>query len=314
MPVPARSFLSAVIAAVAGKFERINVLFLVIGFACSPFGYANDAAARPLETQQLATAPQTIRFLLTFDDGPSAAEDQNPTLSILDDLARNPVQPGIKAIFFVQTRAVNGGGTALGQQIMRRENAEGHVLGFHTATARHANHRHLIPEEFEQSLVNGIADITAITGMAPKLVRPPFWNYDQRTFSVYQKHGLHVLLTDLSANDGKTYGVNFSLRRRSYLLGELDKVRQQIRAGALTPVNGDIPIIVCFHDTNTYTARHMQEYLEILTDSARELGMRTAAKPFYDDARELELAALSRTVSDASHIVRIPGFWNWLWQ
>lgn len=312
--MPPLLFLFTVISAISRKSAHANIFLLVAGFACYSLGYANDVPSGPVAAGEKMTAQPTIRFLLTFDDGPSISTDANPTLSILDDLSRNPVQSGIKAIFFVQTRAANGGGTALGRQIMQRENAEGHVLGFHTATARHANHRYLTAEEFEQSLVDGIADITAITGVAPKLVRPPFWNYDQRTFSVYEKHGLHVLLTDLSANDGKTIGVNFSLRRRSYLLAELTKVRDQIHAGTLAPINADIPIIVCFHDINTYTARHMQEYLEILMDSARELGLRTAAKPFYDDRHDIELAALSKTLRDGSHVVRIPGFWNWLWQ
>ncbi len=312
--MPALLFLFTIISAAFRKSVRANIFLFVIAFAFCSSGYANDAPSDTIEAGEKTTARPTIRFLLTFDDGPSISTNANPTLSILDDLSHNSVQSGIKAIFFVQTRAVNGGGTALGRQIMQRENAEGHVLGFHTATARHANHRYLTAEEFEQSLVDGIADITAITGVAPKLVRPPFWNYDQRTFSFYEKHGLHVLLTDLSANDGKTIGVNFSLRRRSYLLAELTKVRDQIHVDALAPVNGDIPIIVCFHDINTYTARHMQEYLEILMDSARELGLRTAAKPFYDDRHDIELAALSRTVRDGSDVVRIPGFWNWLWQ
>jgi hypothetical protein len=68
------------------------------------------------EQQQRVTAP--IRFILSFDDGPSASDYANPTESILRDLDNNPIQPGIKAIFFVQTRATNGGRTPLGQQLM----------------------------------------------------------------------------------------------------------------------------------------------------------------------------------------------------
>jgi peptidoglycan/xylan/chitin deacetylase (PgdA/CDA1 family) len=41
----------------------------------------------------------------------------------------------------------------------------------------------------EQALSNGTADIAAITGAAPILLRPPFWNYDKRTFAAYQQHG-----------------------------------------------------------------------------------------------------------------------------
>src|SRR3989338_1094552 len=181
-----------------------------------------------------ASAP--IRFLLTFDDGPSASLVANPTRSILDDLAHNPVQPGIKALFFVQTRAAGSGGSPQGQALLRRQQRDGHLLGFHTATAGHANHRFLSPEALQQSLRDGVADLSAIGGTPPKLVRPPYWNYDQRTFAAYQIHGLHLLLTDLSANDGKTWGIHGSLRRRSSLRDQLAQVREQIRQGELPVV------------------------------------------------------------------------------
>lgn len=258
-------------------------------------------------------ASEPIRFLLTFDDGPSASLAANPTRSILDDLAQNPVQPGIKALFFVQTRAQGAGGSPLGQALLRREQRDGHLLGFHTATAGHANHRFLSPEALEQSLQDGVADLSALAGTPPKLVRPPYWNYDQRTFAAYQTHGLHLLLTDLSANDGKTWGIHGSLRRRSSLRDQLAQVREQIRQGALPVVRGEIPIIVTFHDLNTYTAEHMQEYLRILVEEAAAVGLTTAGKAFYDDRPALERAALARTLGNGTEYARLPGVWNWLW-
>jgi peptidoglycan/xylan/chitin deacetylase (PgdA/CDA1 family) len=213
----------------------------------------------------------------------------------------------------VQTRSAGAGETDFGRGILRREIDEGHLLGFHTATPRHANHRFLSPDIFEQSLSDGIADITAIQGSAPKLVRPPFWNYDQRTFGAYQQHGMHILLTDLSANDGKIYGFKASWRRRSNMLHLLTDVRERIAAGELPVVAGNIPVVVTFHDVNSYTADHMAEYLQILMDCARAVQLPTASKPFYDDKTELERAALARTVRDGAQAARLPGFWNWLW-
>src|SRR5713101_3589079 len=113
-----------------------HAVLLVIGFAFSPFSCAEESFPG---TSKMERPKPTIRFLLTFDDGPSASDHANPTLSILEDLAHNSVQSGIKAVFFVQTRAADGGGTALGRKIMQREHNEGHLLGFHTATARHSN-------------------------------------------------------------------------------------------------------------------------------------------------------------------------------
>ncbi len=269
------------------------------------------ACALPLSAWGQA-AP--IRFLLTFDDGPSAAAEDNPTVSILDTLQDNPIQPGIKAIFFVQTRARNGGATPVGRQLMRREHDSGHLLALHTATPRHANHRLLPPQELDDSLKLGIGDLTDIIGTPPRLVRPPFWNYDERTLATYQQHGLQMLLTSLSANDGIIYGYYWSWSKRSNMRKMLLQVRERWAADAMPQVDGNTPVVVTFHDINTYTAWVMQEYLQILVDVARELDIPTADKPFYDERNQIERAALASAVQPGQPAPRLPGFWNWLWR
>ncbi|WP_131670204.1 polysaccharide deacetylase family protein [Pseudomonas parakoreensis] len=290
--------------------------FNLLCAAAIAFGLAGCIAA-PIEmtaqTETRLNAQAPVRFLLTFDDGPSASSLWNPSATVLDSLKDNPVQPDIKAVFFVQTRAPRAGNSEIGRGIMRREYAEGHILGFHTATHWHTNHRSLDPQELEQSLSNGTADIAAITGAAPILLRPPFWNYDKRTFAAYQQHGLHVLLTDLSANDGKIWGFNASPRRRANMLRQLSEVRERIARGELPTVDGVIPVVVTFHDLNRYTARHTREYLQILLDSAAATGVRLADKAFYDDHAALQKAALARTVQQSSQPVQLPGIWNWIW-
>ena len=291
-------------------------LFKVLAAIAVVTGLAGCIAA-PIEmtpqTEQRLRGQAPIRFLLTFDDGPSASSFWNPSMTVLDSLASNPVQPNIKAVFFVQTQASRAGGSEIGHQVMRREQAEGQILGFHTATPGHSNHRSLDDVELEQSLSNGTADIAAITGTPPTLVRPPFWNYDKRTFAAYQRHGLQVLLTDLSANDGKIWGFNASPRRRANMLRQLSVVRERIALGELPTVDGVIPVVVTFHDLNRYTARHAREYLQILIDSANTTGLKLAQKPFYDDKAELQRAAMARTVTDSSQAVQLPGLWNWIW-
>ncbi len=271
------------------------------------------SACSSLAPPQANPEIEPIRFLLSFDDGPSASTSDNPTEQILDTLADNPIQPGIKALFFVQTRAATAGGSVQGQALLRRQQREGHLLGFHTATPGHANHRFLSPAALDQSLKDGVADLTAINGAAPRLVRPPFWNYDERTFAAYQAHGLRLLLTDLSANDGKTWGINGSLRRRSNLRDQLARAAQQISVGALPAVDGVIPVVVTFHDLNPYTARHMQEYLQILLDVAEDVGLATDKQPFYGQRDALQRAALRRALGDPLQYARLPGLWNWLW-
>ena len=288
------------------KYLIVILSILLSGCISAPIALTPQTAQR-LQNQ----AP--IRFLLTFDDGPSASGYNNPSRSVVADLANNPVLPGIKAVFFVQTEAARSGGSARGRKTMEREYAAGHVLGFHTATAFHTNHRWLNDAELERTLTEGAADIAAITGAPPALVRPPFWNFDRRTFAAYQRHGMHVLLTDLSANDGKIWGFNASPRRRANLYRQLSVVRERIALGELPTVDGVIPVVVTFHDINRYTARHMQEYLQILMDSARVNSLKTAAKPFYTDHAALARAALARTVKNVNEPVHLPGVWNLLW-
>ena len=295
------------------KMKQLVKVFSAFAIAVGLLGCIAAPIEMTPQTQQSLHAQAPIRFLLTFDDGPSASGFYNPTVTVLDSLARNPLQPDIKAVFFVQTRDSRAGGSEAGRQIMRREHAEGHLLGFHTGTRRHTNHRSLEPEELEQSLIDGSADIAAISHATPTLVRPPFWNYDKRTFAAYQRHGMHLLLTDLSANDGKIWGFNASPRRRANMLRQLSEVRERIALGELPTVDGVIPVVVTFHDLNRYTARHTREYLQILLDSASATGLVTAQKAFYDDTAALQRAAMARTVRDSSEAVELPGIWNWLW-
>jgi peptidoglycan-N-acetylglucosamine deacetylase len=297
------------------RFRHTVLHFAFLTFAVLT-GAAAAAAAPEVQdpAPPTAMAPAPIRFLLSFDDGPSSSIHYNPTEAILAKLEQNHLQPGIKAIFFTQTRAVNGGGTKVGRALLRREYEAGHVLGFHTATPRHSNHRFLREEDLEASLARGIADLEAITGAAPKFVRPPFWNYDARTLAMYHRHGMQMVLTELSANDGVIYGINFSMTKRRNMRKLLLAQRERWRAGAMPEVDGSTPIVVTFHDVNTYTASVLEDYMDILLDVARELEMPTAAKPFYDDRDEIERAAMAGAVHDGESRRTLPGIWNWLWQ
>lgn len=287
-------------------YKCLNIFCVILLTGCSS---NSQILAPPFDQSSLPP----IRFLLTFDDGPSGANKKNPTERILDRLAHNEIQSGIKAIFFVQTRASRGDIETV-QRLLQREHAEGHLLAFHTATRRHANHRFLKPEDLDSSLQLGINDLTNISGSVPQLVRPPFWNYDEHTLYSYHRHGLHMLLTDLSANDGKIRGVNWSWRKRSNLLSQLRRVKANWADGKMPTVDGNTPVVVTFHDLNSYTARNIELYMQILLELANELDMPVAAKPFYDNRAQLEKAALARTVRDTRSEAYIPGIWRWLWR
>lgn len=255
-------------------------------------GCASRSLDAPPDSALLA---HPVRFVLTFDDGPSLWQPYNPTTAILDQLAQNDIQPGIKALFFVQTRNHDGGGTPAGRALLRRIHTAGHVLGLHSGSERgHKSHRRMATAELDRSLSDGITDIRQIAGSAPALLRPPFWAYDERTQAAYRRAALNMLLTDISARDGKIYGWIASARRRWHFRAKLAEVRESVREHKLPVVQGVVPVIVAFHDTNIFTARHMGEYLAILVQESARVGLPLAAKPFYDDTAQIAEAALRR--------------------
>jgi len=239
--------------------------------------------------------PVPVRFLLTFDDGPSGAAEDNPTASILDQLRTDPVQPGIKALFFVQTRNPEGGASAIGQELLRRAHAEGHVLGLHSGSARgHIKHVNFPPHELDQSLRDGAADLRALTGAPLLFLRPPNWEFNDDVLAAYREHRFRMLLDDVRARDGKYWGFKWSLRLRSHIHAELAAVAEEVRAGRLPVLDGVIPVIVTLHDLNTATAGSLPEYMQALMDGARAAGLRVDIKPFFDTRDGIERAARLR--------------------
>jgi len=231
-----------------------------------------------------------IRFVLSFDDGPAPSTGQ-----VLDTLAANPVQPGIKAIFFVQTRLAEAGGCESGREVMRRSYAEGHLLAVHTGTPGHIRHPLLSPAELEQSLKLAEEDIAAITGAPPRFVRPPYWYYDDAVLQTYRRVHLSMLLTDISARDGATVlGVDVWPGKRLLMRAQLELIRWQWLDGELPEVDGATPIVLALHDANESTAAHLAWYLQALVEEARAAGLTLAARPFYDRGAELERAAALR--------------------
>lgn len=224
-----------------------------------------------------------VRFLLTFDDGPDIGTP-SLTATIQQQLAYNPVMPGIKALFFVQATHERHGDSDLGRQLMRDTCAGGHLLGLHSGTPRgHIPHPRLTPEELAASLSQGNLAIEQQCPGRVAFVRPPDWVYTDATLAAYQVAQMQMLQADASVNDGKIYGWISSPRRRTHLRSTLERVAQARTAGHLPEVDGVLPVIVALHDTNSYTAEHMTEYLQILVEESAAVGLPLASAPFYAD-------------------------------
>lgn len=232
-----------------------------------------------------------VRFLLTFDDGPSIRQDYNPTLAIIHQLATNDVQPNIKAIFFVQTEHRKGGGTPQGREIIRYTHQQGHVIGVHsTSTRGHVAHTTLPSDVLTRELLQAKDVIRTFTGADPRLVRPPYGTCDHRTRTIYADLLLDILMADIRARDGLIYGYKASLWRRRHIYNALRTIRKTADPRDITTV------ILNFHDVNPYTARHMTDYLHILVEEAGQAGFRLADKPFYDSSEEIIQIAGRRKV------------------
>jgi peptidoglycan/xylan/chitin deacetylase (PgdA/CDA1 family) len=236
-----------------------------------------------------------VRFLVTFDDGPSGAARDNTTEQVLETLARNRWQNGIKAVFFVQTRHPRFGGSEIGQRLMRRMHAEGHVLGLHTASpAGHVLHTRLSPAELDRMLETGIADIHRVTGDVPHFLRPPNWVLNARTVTRYEAHGLSLVMTDIRIKDGKTRGFHSSPGARRKIHADLQQAAQRLDRGELPVVAGYVPLVLTLHDPNPATARELESYLGMLIEEAHAVGLAVDRRPFSASLREVVMAASAR--------------------
>ncbi|MDT6963771.1 polysaccharide deacetylase family protein [Cupriavidus sp. SZY C1] len=250
----------------------------------------------PLAPDTAARLPP-VRFLLTFDDGPDTGPYGGTPL-ILRQLADNPLAPGIKAIFFVQTEHPRRGGGPEGRAQMRETCAQGQLMAVHSGMkAGHVPHTRLAPDVLAASLRRGQGDIAAQCGQALAVVRPPNWAYSPATQAVYAQVGLGMLMADANARDGKFYGWTISLRRRPHMRHELEQVGRAMAAHRLPAVDGVTPVIVAFHDPNGFTASRMTEYLQILVETARDNGLPLADPPFYTDTQAAGRAALARAAA-----------------
>ena len=274
-------------------------------FLLAPLLLASCRSLPPAVSLTATGEAPSIRFLLTFDDGPSIRQPYNPTLAIVDQLASNDVQPGIKGLFFVQTGHPRGGGTPAGRAIMRRLGEHGQVLGLHSVSPRgHIDHTQVTPAALVRELRESKELLRGLTGVPTLFVRPPFGAYNPGTQAIYADADLHMLMSDIRARDGVIYGYNGSLSRRVHIRHALADLRARVDTSRYA--DEPVPVVVAFHDVNPYTARHMTEYLHILVEEAARAGFAVPARPFTATRAEVMDIAISRSVPNPRSIVLTP--------
>ena len=125
----------------------------------------------PEEPPEIPLSQQML-IAFTFDDGPG-----DYSAALLDGLA----QRGARATFFIATYRVSGSNS----HVVLRMHQEGHEVANHTM-----NHPrlHLLNNDAIRREVDGADEILrGITGVTPRLLRPPYGNFTSRVLGVIDK-------------------------------------------------------------------------------------------------------------------------------
>jgi peptidoglycan/xylan/chitin deacetylase (PgdA/CDA1 family) len=144
------------------------------------------------------------RVALTYDDGPGP-----DTAALLDALAAK----GVRATFFLVGDQI----LTARESVVRREAAEGHVVGNHTYTHPHLTQ--LTSTQVRQEL-SGLSDRVAGLGVArPVLWRPPYSDTDSRVDSIAKNLGLTKTLFAVSPGDADEPGLSAATIRQRAVNG-----------------------------------------------------------------------------------------------
>ncbi len=171
---------------VAGASQRGN------GSTAAP---RPPAAAGYAPKESYSKVQTSLPFVaLTFDDGPHPSN----TPRLLDILKARDV----KATFFVV-----GTNVKRYPNIMRRIIAEGHEIGNHTVS--HGNMTKMSSAQIERELTTAHQSIQAATGVAPRIMRPPYGAITSSQKSwIKQKWGYPSIMWSVDPQDWKKPGAS----------------------------------------------------------------------------------------------------------
>ena len=175
--------------------------------------------------------PRTSRAVaFTFDDGPGAV-----TEAILDVLRRHDA----RATFDLIGERIAGR-----ERHVRRMAREGHEIGVHGWC--HVDHRDR-PDERARAAAHTADAVESITGVRPRLFRPPFGLTDRRLQAAAARHGLTTVLWDVDPRDFEEPGAEAiydrtvaSLRPGSIVLLHDDREELAATAKAVDRLLGEL--------------------------------------------------------------------------
>ncbi|WP_084957743.1 polysaccharide deacetylase family protein [Thermoactinospora rubra] len=148
---------------------------------------AAPAQATPKAKEEV-DCTQVKCLALTFDDGPGKYADK-----LLDTLKKE----GVKATFFLEGQYVKSR-----PAFAKRMAAEGHELGNHSYT--HPDFTKLEPWQVRAEVSKTQAIVKEVTGVEPKLLRPPYGLADVLTSDIAAEHGMPIILWTAGSKDWAT--------------------------------------------------------------------------------------------------------------
>jgi len=197
-----------------------------------------QVAKQPAKAAGTAMGPKVA--YLTFDDG----LDNKVTPQILDILK----QYKVKGAFFIVGNTVSKH-----KDVLKRINDEGHSIGNHS----YSHKKDIIytsVEKFSEELAKTSKAIYEVTGIAPKLFRPPYGSpYIKSREYKEALADYNTVLWNVDSNDSRVKGINAS--------GIAASVKNQLK--------GKQKAIILFHSTSAKaeTVKALPEIIQYLIDN-----------------------------------------------
>jgi len=177
------------------KFRLISITLIItcliaLTFPVKPVSFGGTCKVENNQQKLISHGSKKQKVIaLTFDDGPHPQY----TPEILDLLNKYDV----KATFFVLGKFAEQY-----PDIIKRQAIEGHEIGNHTYS--HIDVKKVSMEKFEEEFQKTQQIIFSLTGIEPKVFRPPYGFYNEKIISIPNNQGCNVVLWS-SRQDSKDW-------------------------------------------------------------------------------------------------------------